>query len=153
MPSRIPGASAEGQTMTTRSRKCTPRATPTRFIPLSALELMAGIAGIGCIDQGPWPAIDEAAEVFAHYARKAGGCKDCPKYDGDCPQDPLQATQMLAGMLQLLGITAKADNGYGYEFQRLARMLANDIKDFGPKPPRQGTGTGRKSSKTPRLKP
>lgn len=124
------------------TRKSTPPAPPTRTLPAETLELFASIVGTKCFDRGVWDGLGLAAVVF-----NAGG--NTQLTSDDCPPDPMLASQMLLGMLKLLGVNAKSDNGYGSDFQQVARWLERDLKDFGPKQPRQGTKSGRRATKRP----
>jgi hypothetical protein len=126
-----------------------PKPPPARTLPLETLEMLAQLAGTGCNSHEIWDGLALAAETFDGAARRAGGCAECPPFDGPCPDDGLEVSRMLLGMLRLIGVTSTASNGYPLSYQKAARWLERDIKAFAPKPPRQGTRRGRKPQKRP----
>lgn len=132
------------------TRKSTPPTpAPARTLPLPTLELLAQLAGTGCNDFSVWDGLGLAAETFGHAARRAGGCQSCAPFDGQCPEEPLDVSRMLLAMLRLIGVTSTGTNGYPGNYQQVARWLERDVKDFGPKQPRQATKSGRRATKRP----
>lgn len=133
---------AQRKTRRTTRKSTPPAAPPTRTLPAKTLELFAAIVGTQCFDRGVWDGLTLAHVVFN------GGRSNRLQTD-DCPPDPLLASQMVHGMLKLLGVNSKSDNGYGSNYQQVARWLERDIKDFGPKQPRQANKSGRRATKHP----